>query len=77
MLEVGLTNLKRNKMIKSIFYVLKGMFIWFCFCYLPFGLVILLSILSNGTPFDWRVFTLFATIWLIAVVVMDKQFKNK
>ena len=63
-------------MIKGIFYVLKGMFIWCCFCYLPFGLVIILSI-CNQNPFDWRVFTLFTTIWLIAVVVIDKQFKKK
>jgi hypothetical protein len=63
-------------MIKGIFYVLKGIFIWSCFCYLPLGLVILLSICSK-TIVDWKIFTLFAIIWLIAVVVMDKQFKNK
>jgi hypothetical protein len=63
-------------MIKGIFYVLKGIFIWSCFCYLPFGLVILLSICSK-TIVDWKMVTLFATIWLIAVVVTDKQFKNK
>ena len=63
-------------MIKGIFYVLKGIFIWSCFCYLPLGLVILLSICSK-TIVDWKMVTLFATIWLIAVVVMDKQFKKK
>ncbi len=63
-------------MIKGIFYVLKGIFIWSCFCYLPLGLVILLSICSK-TIVDWKMVTLFAIIWLIAVVVMDKQFKNK
>jgi hypothetical protein len=63
-------------MIKGIFYVLKGIFIWSCFCYLPLGLVILLSICSK-TIVDWKIFTLFAIIWLIAVVVMDKQFKKK
>ncbi len=63
-------------MIKGIFYVLKGMFIWGCFCYLPFGLVILLSI-CNQTEFDWRIFTLFTTLLLIAVVVTNIQFKKK
>lgn len=62
-------------MIKGIFYVLKGMFIWACFCYLPFGLFIILSV-CNQLIFDWKMFTLVTTIWLIALVVCDKWFKQ-
>jgi len=55
------------------------MFIWACFCYLPFGLFIILSV-CNQLIFDWKMFTLVTTIWLIALVVCDKwfeQFKKK
>ena len=62
-------------MIRGIFYVLKGFFIWSCFCYPPFGLAILASICTQPT-FDWRIFTLFAAILLIAVIVCDRQFKK-
>jgi hypothetical protein len=62
-------------MIKGIFYALNGFFIWACFCYLPFGLVIILSI-GNQPVFDWKIFTLATTIWLIALVVCDKWFKE-
>ena len=62
-------------MIKGIFYVLKGMFIWCCFCYLPFGLVIILSV-CNQLIFDWKMFTLVTTIWLIALVVFYKWFEK-
>ena len=62
-------------MIKGIFYVLKGFFIWSCFCYLPFGFVILLSMI-NQQSFDWKIFTLFTAIWLIALIVCDRWFKQ-
>jgi len=67
-------------MIKGILYVLKGFFIWTCFCYLPFGLVIILS-MGNQSIFDWKIFTLFTTNWLIALLVCNRffneQFKKK
>jgi hypothetical protein len=66
-------------MIKGILYVLKGFFIWSCFCYLPFGFVIILSIL-NQPLLDWKILTLFVVIWLIALIVCDRwfeQFKKK
>jgi hypothetical protein len=62
-------------MIKGIFYVLKGIFIWACFCYLPFGLVIILKICDQHV-FDQVLFGLFITILLISIVVVDKQFKK-
>lgn len=62
-------------MIKGIFYVLKGFFIWTCFFYLPFGLVIILSV-CNQPIFDWKMFTLVTIIWLIALIVCDRVFNK-
>lgn len=62
-------------MIKGILYVLKGFFIWSCFCYLPFGLVIIISIL-NQPLLDWKILTLFVVIWLMALIVCDRWFEQ-
>lgn len=62
-------------MIKGILYVLKGFLIWSCFCCLPFGFVIILSILDQPL-LDWKILTLFVVIWLIALIVSNRWFEQ-
>lgn len=62
-------------MNKGIFCLIKGFFMWSCFCYLPFGFVIILSV-CNQPIFDWRLFTLVTSIWLFVLVVCDREFEQ-
>lgn len=63
-------------MIKGIFCVLTGFFCWACFCYLPFGIFIIISILDQP-EFDLKTFSLFSILWVVALLVVDKVVKEQ